>query len=937
MKNLLLFQTILFFSLRLFPQSPCDTIVSIDEKNNRHPEIATIAFETTPKTRYAFDLYRDIYSNVPEYFLKYKPSDDAMIASAKFIEAGQSDELFVRIKERKVDFDPQKVRFLTGNGKEYKGVYDPAENGWTLTLIGGEAGDGQEIYAVYETSPGKAATLDMLRTYSYTPQTVQVKLIPVNGFTNGFTASNVAQSLNDIYNKAGVTCEVSIADNFNYDPLKNRAFDVTGSGLFSTQTADMKALNNAYLQAHPDEKAVCLFIIEKVSGAEGVAGDMPRGKQFGYLFPGSNVRTIAHEIGHGVFKLEHPFDRPLRGQFKQGDLPFCVMDYPPGTEFCKLEWDAIHSPGLVIGLFEKDEAGMYAEKNYMVLEKDGVFFTPTGNPLYLSKGTKIYSPMIDFSFVPNWPVYIFENKQDKYIASANIQTGNPIFYGYVKEGNNSEKYDESINRPKVGSSVIVTLVKHRSEAGYDIISLYESEQPYKIPNLILDNRMLMVDPSVGNTKKIDESNKLKPVDIKNITSGGEVFSQTIDGKYSISITQEGEKYTTVFKLLGKSANGTIQGQKDAIEQEVQNDINEKLNELGLEGKTSDEINDDGFYVARMNGKQWIETLVNLGTAVWEEATLPKDYWNQEEANYQNSTVKTPALFAGVSDGVIDQITTYPQLIKLGYNVATKAEVRRGLWNAVKNISVESIKNAAIDFYEQKKNNYTSNKSYIVDHTVAKDATELASIFIGSTGLKGAAKDVDDGVERTGKEILSEVDDALVKGVEGADGLAKKSLKEAIDNGTFERDLVEGLTSEVNDVAANKGRKLSWDEVQKFFKRGNDFNAKASKDYPYNEVTLANGKRLDSYIEGEKIVSRKATTLSEIKPETFEEYLKELKSKYPIGEPISAPKYGTSLKGKVLEGQQVLEIPESNMSFHKIQEYINLAKNKYNIVIEFKPE
>ena len=119
-----------------------------------------------------------------EYFLKYKPSATAIIASAKFIAAGESDEIFVRIKERKTDFDPQKVKFLTGNEKEYKGVYDPVENGWTLTLIGGQAGDGQEVYVVYETAPGKVVTLDMLRTYSYEPKAVQVKLIPVNGFTN---------------------------------------------------------------------------------------------------------------------------------------------------------------------------------------------------------------------------------------------------------------------------------------------------------------------------------------------------------------------------------------------------------------------------------------------------------------------------------------------------------------------------------------------------------------------------------------------------------------------------------------------------------------------------------------------------------------------------------------------------------------------------------
>jgi hypothetical protein len=42
----------------------------------------------------------------------------------------------------------------------------------------------------------------------------------------------------------------------------------------------------------------------------------------------------------------------------------------------------------------------------------------------------------------------------------------------------------------------------------------------------------------------------------------------------------------------------------------------------------------------MNGKQWLETIGNLGTTIWEEAALPKTYWNQDEANYKSSCWRT---------------------------------------------------------------------------------------------------------------------------------------------------------------------------------------------------------------------------------------------------------------------------------------------------------
>ena len=123
-------------------------------------------------------------------------------------------------------------------------------------------------------------------------------------------------------------------------------------------------------------------------------------------------------------------------------------------------------------------------------------------------------------------------------------------------------------------------------------------------------------------------------------------------------------------------------------------------------------------------------------------------------------------------------------------------------------------------------------------------------------------------------------------------------------------------------------------------RGNEFNKKAWKEnwYRYNEVTLENGKRLDSYdeIKGE-IVSRKATDLESIELSTFESYLKKMKNKYSAGIKIRSDKYKNQLDGKVLKGRQILEIPESNKKFDKIQDYIDLAKNKYNIEIRFRPE
>ncbi len=126
-------------------------------------------------------------------------------------------------------------------------------------------------------------------------------------------------------------------------------------------------------------------------------------------------------------------------------------------------------------------------------------------------------------------------------------------------------------------------------------------------------------------------------------------------------------------------------------------------------------------------------------------------------------------------------------------------------------------------------------------------------------------------------------------------------------------------------------------------RGNAFNKKAVDNewYPYNEVHLGNGKRVDSYkppANGNpgEIISRKATDLGDIKLSTFESYLNEMVSKYSPGTAINSPKYSPALDGQTLQGQMFLEIPASNQSLSNIQDYIDLANSK-NITLRFKIE
>ena len=183
-------------------------------------------------------------------------------------------------------------------------------------------------------------------------------------------------------------------------------------------------------------------------------------------------------------------------------------------------------------------------------------------------------------------------------------------------------------------------------------------------------------------------------------------------------------------------------------------MSEKLQELGWEGKSSDEVNPDknaldfGFYVADMTGKQWLNTIGDLGTSVWENATLPENYWKEDEAGHKNSTIKTPALFAGVSDGGIDLVSDYPQLVKLGYDVATKKTVREGIWNGVKTMTPSKMANFAEGAIKQKWENYNfSDKPYMGNHELGKDGVGVVKFAIGPGALVKGIKETGEKFEK----------------------------------------------------------------------------------------------------------------------------------------------------------------------------------------------
>lgn len=308
---------------------------------------------------YAFDTWLDYYENVSLIKEKYQKLYTGYYAPWKLLPTGKTDQVTAMIVITDPSIKAANVIFKTPKGTEYKAEFD-GEKTYTLNLAAGPAGDVQELYALYAHGKDKFYTLGKLNIASYAPQTHKVVLVPVKDVTVDKDA--IAAKLRETYAPLGITWDVVLDANFAFTGNDRLMANSTG---VRTYNEDMRALNSAY-QAKAADKfdaaANYLFFL-KATGSNKInsrdlTGFMPRGGQFGYIFTSEigdvdEPVTVAHELGHGRWKLYHTFDEHYGG-YKRGETDN-LMDYHNGNLIAKWQWDVINDPALLVNVFEGDE------------------------------------------------------------------------------------------------------------------------------------------------------------------------------------------------------------------------------------------------------------------------------------------------------------------------------------------------------------------------------------------------------------------------------------------------------------------------------------------------------------------------------------------------------------------------------------------------------
>jgi hypothetical protein len=238
-------------------------------------------------------------------------------------------------------------------------------NTYKVSLMGASDGTASEVLAL--TSADNGQTMGLLNTISYDEEIINVKIVPINGAGTNFNLLGLQQKLNTIYQPAVASWQVQVLASVTLPDTWNGTVEGladTETGMLSNYTAEMNDLIKAYLQGHDrDKDAYYIFLVDKAE-TPGKKGYMPRKKQWGFAFADVHgtsddalAKTIAHELGHGVFRLEHTFSEKGLPQSQTTNL----MDYTDdGTDLYKYQWDYVHDPVNVVTLFDGDEeASLY--------------------------------------------------------------------------------------------------------------------------------------------------------------------------------------------------------------------------------------------------------------------------------------------------------------------------------------------------------------------------------------------------------------------------------------------------------------------------------------------------------------------------------------------------------------------------------------------------
>lgn len=271
-----------------------------------------------------------------------------------------------------------------------------------LSLKGHYTFENEIIYAVVpsKTDKAKQLTAGAFTLWHMTDRPANLVLVSVNGGN----VNGVATEIATIFKKGAVTINIETQTaNADLNPAilgDNGLLDIGESGWLANYNSEQKAvISDLKNKIDYNTNKYYVFVFGgDILPTKPIDGFMPLQRQFGFVFTsvdnqmadedskskGQLAKTIAHEIGHGIFALQHPYDQ--YGSEKESTD--WLMDNGVGSQLNHMDWKQLHNPELKFYVFQEEEAGEISSSEIAFKASDlieiGNISDKTDNIVYVS-------------------------------------------------------------------------------------------------------------------------------------------------------------------------------------------------------------------------------------------------------------------------------------------------------------------------------------------------------------------------------------------------------------------------------------------------------------------------------------------------------------------------------------------------------------------------
>lgn len=310
------------------------------------------------KSKYAFDVIperatatlKNLYKTVGGVALPYKA-----------VLNGDSDTLLGTVTVTDTNVKLDSIVFKTQNGAKID--FKRNDKVFVITVKGTLSYAEQQILATIKEGK-KWKVIGAFMLVDISPKNVNVALVPTDEVSEK-KLDQVIANTQAIYDKVGIKISFKKEKVLNINSVvSGNTIQTEKNTLTSTYSADQQSINSLYQST---ESSYVLFVTDKNSST-GQQGYMRLNGQFGYVFKTGLDKAPAHELGHGIFKLEHPFE-VYKTSESSTDL---LMDYSSGTALNHQDWKQINDPVFKLYAFQSQASGEQNKYAHLALTPSGI-------------------------------------------------------------------------------------------------------------------------------------------------------------------------------------------------------------------------------------------------------------------------------------------------------------------------------------------------------------------------------------------------------------------------------------------------------------------------------------------------------------------------------------------------------------------------------------